>query len=97
MKKTLYLDKRKRHLNVRVENKRCVLKSLYKNVKISKASRLKSISKISDKKYSSSNLVSRCIFSGQKKKINNYFHVSRLSFLKLARNGFISGVKKSTW
>ena len=97
MKKTLYLDKKKRNLNVKFDNKRFVLKSLYKNVKISKANRLSSISKISDKKYSSSNLVSRCIFTGQKKKINNYFHVSRLSFLKLARNGFISGIKKSTW
>tara|TARA_B110000003_G_scaffold243693_1_gene252309 strand:- start:15501 stop:15794 length:294 start_codon:yes stop_codon:yes gene_type:complete len=97
MKKKVCLDKKKRNLNVKIENKQYVLKSLYKNIKINKTIRWNSSLKISSKLGNTNQFVSRCIFSGQKKKINNSFNVSRLSFLKFARNGFISGISKSTW
>jgi ribosomal protein S14 len=34
------------------------------------------------------------MFTGRKGKFNKEFRFSRLSFLKLARNGFIGGLKK---
>jgi len=97
MKNKICIDKKKRNLNVKFENKRYILKNLYKNTKISKTIRWNSNLKLSNKTQNPNQFVSRCIFSGQKKKINNLFHTSRLSFLRLARNGFINGIKKSAW
>ena len=97
MKNKVCIDKKKRNFNVNFENKRYVLKSLYKNVKINKTLRFNSVIKISENVYNANQFINRCIFSGQKKKINPFFNLSRLSFLKFARNGFIPGLKKSTW
>ena len=46
MKKKVCLDKKKRNLNVKIENKQYVLKSLYKNIKINKTIRWNSSLKI---------------------------------------------------
>lgn len=97
MKNKVCVDKKKRNRNVNFENKQYVLKSLYKNVKISKTLRWNSVIKVSDGVYNPNQFVNRCIFSGQKKKINNFFNISRLVFLKFARRGLIPGLKKSTW
>jgi len=97
MKNKTCIDKKKRNSNIKFETKRCILKNFYKSSKISKTVSWNSNLKLSIKTNNSNQFVSRCVFSGQKKKINNLFHVSRLSFLKLARNGFINGIKKSTW
>ena len=96
MKNKKFLDISKRKLNNKLENNKYILKSLYKNNKILKTVRWNSLTNLSEKN-KSNNLVSRCIFSGQKKKINPLFNISRSFFLRLARNGFINGLKKSTW
>ena len=95
MKSKKYKDNNKRNLNFKYENKRYVLKSLCKNDKISRQTRWNFSLDLCNN--SSNVLVKRCILSGQKKKINKFLNISRLSFLNLARNGLISGVKKSTW
>ena len=97
MKNKICIDKKKRNSIVKSENKRYILKNLYKTRKINKTVRWNSNLKLSARIFNPNQFVSRCIFSGQKKKINNLFHVSRLCFLKLARNGFVTGIKKSTW
>jgi len=42
-------------------------------------------------------IVNRCISTNRKSKINKNFRFSRLFFLRLARNGQIYGLKKSSW
>ena len=47
--------------------------------------------------YFKTRIVNRCIVTSRKSKIHNNFRFSRLFFLKIARQGLISGVKKSSW
>ena len=96
MKNQLNKDKKKRKFSLKNENKKFILKSILKNHCISKTVRWNSNLKFTNT-ITSTSLVNRCIFTGRKKKINSNFKISRLSFLKLARNGFISGLTKSTW
>jgi len=37
------------------------------------------------------------LLTGRKSKVNKSYKFSRLSFLRLARNGLIVGLKKSSW
>ena len=99
MKNQLHKDKKKRKLGFNNENKKIVLKSIYKNTNLPKIIRWNSGVKLTDtaKAGFASGFVKRCVLTGRKKQINKKFRFSRLSFLKLARTGFISGVSKSTW
>ena len=99
MKNQLYKDKKKRNLSLQNETKKFILKSISKNHSIPKTVRWNSNLKFTNfvKISNSTSLVNRCVFTGRKKKIHNCFKLSRLSFLKFARNGLISGLTKSTW
>jgi ribosomal protein S14 len=99
MKNQVYKDKKKRNLSFKTENKKFVLKSIYKNSSIPKMIRWNSSLKFTEflKNNHLTSCVNRCVFTGRKKKVNKNFRLSRLSLLKFARNGFISGLKKSTW
>lgn len=99
MKNQLYKDKKKRNLSFINENKKFVLKSIYKNLSLSKMVRWNSSLKFTKflNNIHTTCLVNRCVITGRKKQINRNFRFSRLSFLKFARNGFISGITKSTW
>jgi len=97
MKNQVHKDKNKRNLNSKFENKRIILKSIAKNNNISKIIRWNSELKLTSLNSNShkTRIVTRCAFTGRKKKFNPMFRFSRLSFLKFARHGFISGIKKS--
>lgn len=99
MKNQIYKDKKKRILNFNAENKKFVLKSIFKNVSLSKIilynSNLK-FTGLSKNQYSSV-LVNRCVVTGRKKRLHKSFRFSRLSFLNYARNGNIYGLTKSSW
>jgi ribosomal protein S14 len=99
MKNQIYKDKNKRNLSFHIENKIFVLKSIYKNTSVPKPVRWNSSLKFSEflKNNYSTSFVNRCVITGRKKKVNKNFRLSRLSFLKFSRNGFISGLTKSTW
>lgn len=99
MKNQIYKDKKKRKSRLKIEREQLVLKSLYKNTSISKAIRWNSGLKFTyfAKESFSSSFVSRCVLTGRQKKISPLFRFSRLSFLKYARKGYISGLKKSVW
>jgi ribosomal protein S14 len=99
MKNQIYKDKKKRNLSFNSENKKFVLKSICQNSSVPKTVRWNSVLKFTEfnKSSNTNTLVNRCILTGRKKKINKLFRFSRISFLKLARMGFVSGLTKSTW
>lgn len=99
MKNQVYKDQKKRNLSYNSENKKFVLKSIYKNTTLPKIIRWNSNLKFTELLKNSylTSSVKRCVITGRKKKINKNYRLSRLSFLKFARNGFISGLTKSTW
>ena len=99
MKNQIYKDKKKRILNYKLENKKFILKSILKNVSISKLISYNSNFKFTEFSNSSylSSLVNRCVVTGRKKKIQRMFRFSRLSFLNYARNGCVNGLTKSIW
>ena len=99
MKNQNHKDKNKRILNLKVENKKFILKSIIKNVSILKVISLNSRLKCTEmlNSYQSGVLVNRCILTGRNKRFNKIFKFSRLSFLKYARNGYINGLSKSSW
>ena len=96
MKNQIKKDKNKRNLCFNFEEKSVILKSIVKNKKISKNIRWNSELQLSRLPNSSFKIqqVNRCILTGRKKKINKFLKVSRLSFLKFVRKGFIPGFKK---
>ena len=96
MKNQIQKDKNKRNLHVIFEDKTIILKSIIKNKKISKNLRWNSELKLNTLPSSSfkRQQVNRCMLTGRKKKANKFLKVSRLSFLKFVRKGFISGFKK---
>ena len=99
MKKKTRKDKKNRNLNSLFETKRLILKSFKKNYNLTRLSNWNSANYLtnSDLNYSSVQLVDRCIMSNRKNKYSKTFSISRLQFLKFARNGFINGIKKGSW
>jgi len=97
MKNQIQKDKNKRSLNLKFENQRIILKSIMRNSNFSKTVRWNSeleLAKFNSNSYKT-RLVNRCILTGRSGKTHSAFRYSRLSFLRLARNGFISGLRKS--
>jgi len=100
MKKHLSSDIVKRKLTAKFENKRIILKSIIKNNNILKTTRWNASLKLTDFSYnntSKTRIVNRCIITGRKGKFRSCYRFSRLVFLEFVRNGFINGVRKSTW
>ena len=99
MKNQIYKDKKKRYENLTQQTKKDVLISIYKNQKIAINIRLNSSLQFS-KNFCLNSLTSsinRCVYTGRNKLIHRKFKLSRLSFLKLARNGLVCGLTKSSW
>lgn len=99
MKKILYKDKKNRKLVKNYENIRFIFKSIIKNTKLPNVLRWNAILKLANFNHNNSQtyLVRHCLLTGRKSKYSKLFKVSRLIFFKLAREGKISGIKKSTW
>ena len=81
------------------EIKKFILKSLFYNTNFSKLLRWKVLKKTNEfsPKTSLNHLTNRCVVTGRKKRLNALYHFSRIFFLKLARSGYINGLKKSSW
>jgi small subunit ribosomal protein S14 len=100
MKKHLISDDKKRKLALKYENKRIILKSIFKNSNLFKTTRWNASLLLTEDCYKNTTkirLVNRCIFTGRKGKFRQSYRFSRLMFLNLARNGLINGIRKSTW
>jgi len=99
MKSVIQKDKKKRNLVYKAEFKTFIYKSLIKNTSLKPSFRYNASLSLFN---CSSNifktrLVDRCIVTSRKSKLHNSFKFSRLYFLKIARQGLISGLKKSSW
>lgn len=99
MRNQNYKDKKKRILNFNLENKKFILKSLFKNVSVSKTILYNSGIKFTEfsNLQQSTVLVNRCVLTGRNKLVQKNFRFSRLSFLKYARNGYVHGLTKASW
>jgi len=99
MKKLIEKDKHKRKLVSKLETKRIILKTIVRNKNFLNTIRWSANLQLSDLFLNSSKtrLVNRCILTGRKSKLTKSFRFSRLVFLKLARNGMLTGLKKSSW
>ena len=99
MKKKIIKDKNNRYLNSLFETKRTILKSLKKNYNLTRLTNWNSAINLTDSNlnYATAKLVNRCILTGRKSKYTKSLNISRLQFLKAARNGNIVGLKKGSW
>jgi small subunit ribosomal protein S14 len=99
MKKLIERDKYRRNLVSNFEVKRIILKSIVRNNNLDRKIRWSAQLNLSDIFVDSARarVVNRCILTGRKAKVRESYKFSRLSFLRLARNGLISGLKKSSW
>ena len=97
MNKHVHKDLQKRKAVLQSETKQIVLKSIKKNERLSKATRWNASIALTEKNglEFSVKLKKRCVVTGRKNILNKNYRLSRLSFLRHARNGLISGLKKS--
>lgn len=99
MKKFIQKEKNNRLLVLKSEDTQLILKSISRNtnfINICKWNTLLQLTSLIKKKYKI-RLVCRCILTGRKGKSTYLYKFSRLTFLRLIRNGSISGLKKSVW
>jgi ribosomal protein S14 len=99
MKKLVQRDKVRRQMVSDFEIKRVILKSILRNRNLLDKMRWSANFELSDLDVNSSKCrtVKRCLLTGRKSKVRKFYQFSRLSFLRLARNGLILGLKKSSW
>jgi len=99
MKKLVQKDKQFRSSVKKFERKRIILKSIIKNTYLTDLVKWKAILKLTQLPSNSSKvyLTNRCVLTGRRKYINKFYRFSRIEFLKLARSGNISNLRKSTW
>lgn len=99
MSKYIEKEKKRRFLFLKYESRRLVLKSLVKNSNLPFSIREKAVFDLSrfPKDSSKVRLKNRCILSGRGRFILSSFSLSRLMIRKLACEGFIPGLRKSSW
>lgn len=99
MKSLIQKDKKRRKLSYKYETNRLILKNIIKNKNLTTTIRWNAVIKLSILPNNSSKIKqsNRCINTGRKKGIVSIFKLSRISFLKIARSGMISGLKKFYW
>jgi small subunit ribosomal protein S14 len=98
MKSLFYKDKMRRTLYYKVRMKKNILKSIYNNFSLPNTIRIKAYFKLKtlNKNYSITRLHNRCILTNRSRSIYKNFGLSRLAFRRLALNGNLIGVKKSS-
>lgn len=100
MKKHIQKDKKIRVFFNQQELKYLILKTIIRNENLSLNIKWNAVLKLSHffKNKNKVCFVNRCVLTNRKAKYNRIFKkFSRLSFLRLARFGAISGLKKSSW
>jgi ribosomal protein S14 len=92
-------DKKNRLTFFQHEEKRKILKSISQNTNLSTFLRWKAGLDLSilPKNSSLTKLKNRCIFTGRSRSVLGKFNMSRLMLRKLAREGSIPGLRKSSW
>ena len=99
MKNLVQKDKQFRSDVKKFERKRLILKSIIKNTYLADIIRWNAVLKLTKLPSNTSKvyITNRCTLTGRRKYINKFYRFSRIEFLKLARSGKISNLRKSTW
>lgn len=95
MNKLIQSDKKKRINYLKFEKKKFILKNIFKNINFISLIRFNSFLLLANFPRSSykTQIKNRCILTGRRSILNKKYRFSRLIFMELARNGFISGIK----
>jgi small subunit ribosomal protein S14 len=99
MKNLVQKDKRKRQNYFKIEKNYILSKGLYQNRNLSESMRWIDFYYLSvlSQKNSLVKIKNRCVLTGRGRFLSRHFRLSRLALQKLARNGKISGLRKSSW
>lgn len=99
MKKLFTKDLKNRIKIKEIELKHFIFKQISTNLNFSKIIRLNATNKLIDlsSQNSKTKLSNRCIKTVNKKTFHKFSKFSRTVFLKLIKNGQISGIRKSSW
>lgn len=98
--KTLFLkDKKRRILFQKAEKKRLVLKKIFSDLTLPKNLRMRAYYQLKTLPRDSSitRVRNRCLLTNRSRSIYRKFRLSRLTFRRLALNGELIGVRKSSW
>lgn len=100
MKRQNIKDFNKRLLVYKQEKKTLLLKFIIRSTKLSKNIRSKAQNKfikMPSLDFSKIRVNNRCIFTSRAKSVNSSMKLSRITFRKLASEGLLLGIKKSSW
>ncbi len=99
MKKLARKDYKNRKANVKFVKTYKILKSFSKNYYLTKNIRWNANLTLTElpKNQNENRLVNRCIFTYRKSAFRQLYSISRILFLKLARQNQIYGIKKNVW
>ncbi len=100
MKKQNIKDFNKRLIVFKEEKENLLLKFIIRSINLSKNLRIKIQNKFFDKlsfNYSKIRIKNRCVLTSRGKSINKNLKLSRITFRKLASDGLLLGIKKSSW
>ena len=99
MKKLITKDKKTRKTIKLLELDQFILKQILTNTNFIKTTRWNALFKLTNTPNKSSRtfISNRCTETINKKRFNKFTNFSRIVFLKLAKSGYISGLRKSSW
>lgn len=98
-KSSVEKNNRRKALVLKYKDKRAELKAIVKNLNVSLQERLEAQAKLSELPRNSSpvRVRNRCELSGRSRGYMGMFKLSRIMFRKLALDGLLPGVKKTSW
>ena len=99
MKKLFAKDQKNRQIVKKLELKNFILKQISANSNFSRTTQWNALSELSSltNRKSKTVLSNRCVKTINKKTFHKFTNFSRTVFLKLAKSGYISGIRKSSW
>jgi len=99
MKKIFSKDKKNRNFTKKKELQHYILKQISNDSNFSKTINWNSFNRLTDmsSRNSKTYVSNRCIKTINKKSFNRLSNFSRSVFLKVAKSGLISGIRKSSW
>lgn len=98
--KTLFLkDKKRRLFYQKSEKKKIILKYIFSNLNLPKNLRMRAYYQLKSlpRDCSITRIKNRCLLTNRSRSIYKKFRISRLVFRRMALNGELVGVRKSTW
>jgi len=93
-----YAECTRRNLIKKIEKKRRLWLAIVNNQQLPEAIRIKFFKKLrSTRNYSTVRVKNRCLVSNRAGSVIRFFRLSRIVFRLYAREGLLSGVRKSSW